>query len=289
MSFQTQLENLKDDLKQILYKCLNVEQKLEVFDNKEIIEKLELLSREINQKFKVFGKHETQVTRGLFTLGEFYHPLLRLRQCLAQIEDRRKALRNTLQALQQKIEESQQLSEEDLELVVYIEAALKELAYFIKAYHSIKKEYNIPDDWDEIDFEEAMIEEYIAKAITKLLNEVQSTGLPSETTIDMLRKLGIEPYLAIHDIKEYADLLKQMLESGKVPRPSFFHQFLNEMVARYKPFVREKFKLIGIPPYFQDLCFKEKSKWQKSQVSDQLTSENSIQETKSTGKALLQK
>ena len=59
---------------------------------------------------------------------------------------------------------------------IYIEAALKEIGHYQTAYEQIKKNYQIPDDWDEKDFEEGEVEEHIKMAFLHAVRDVTMTG-----------------------------------------------------------------------------------------------------------------
>ena len=119
---------------------------------------------EIDRANNTTGRKNTQHTNQLMTLTMLTDsPYRRLRQSLAQIEDRRSAIESNLYEMKKGEIAFKELAEKDDELSIlqcawqkhqlkrskiYIEGALKELAVFQEAYEEIRKNNNIPVFWD---------------------------------------------------------------------------------------------------------------------------------------------
>ena len=117
------------------------------------IQKISERMVEMERANNSLGRSNTQTTNQLMTLTMLTDsPYRRLRQCLAQIERKKEALRSSYFGYQKLELEIKEWEEEDTELArikiaeartgietsrVYIEGALKEIAIFQEAYEEI--------------------------------------------------------------------------------------------------------------------------------------------------------
>ena len=99
-------------------------------------------------------------------------PLSRMKQCLAQIDKKYKALQEayyniekkklTIERLRKQTDAHSRLVVQEYEsqiemITISMNSALKEIGMFQDMYDSIKKNNNIPDNWNEKDFEKQEI------------------------------------------------------------------------------------------------------------------------------------
>lgn len=207
---------------------------------------------EINRACNVFGRKNTQTTNKLMTLNMISHaPYKRLKQCVAQIERKRGALKENIFRLRKekvkldrlvgkktglilKIEEAETLEQKThlsyqlrlLEIsieekatgiadsTIYIEGALKEIGVFQRAYNEIVKSYGLPENWDEKDFEEAEIEDHLKTAFLHGIRDVEMTGRLNVGTMEYLEQYGVNPTTAIVFIRKYLADHNDMMQSG---------------------------------------------------------------------------
>ena len=162
---------------------------MKVIDDKKLA-KIGERMKEINEKMYNFGRQDSQTTRKLMTLqmlntADSTYRLLR--QILAQIETTRMAITENYTKLKEsylklkrlKIEldnEHDEFKRSELktqmqatitsisDIFVYVEGALKEIGFLQDCYDQVKKNKNIRDDWDEVDFEKEEIKAHIRNA-----------------------------------------------------------------------------------------------------------------------------
>jgi hypothetical protein len=197
---------------------------------------------EINRACRVFGRQNSQATGKLMSLSMIAQsPYRRLKQCLAKIERKRGALKESIFKLRrEKVELNKLLrkrdtikdyiktSQEDdpkledlyfdLELVqidveekvanisdtnIYIEGALKEIGMYQDAYKQIVRSYDIPDNWSEDDFEKTEVEEHVKTAFLHAVRDVQMTGRLNVGTCEYLEQFGVSPAVAYKYVQRH--------------------------------------------------------------------------------------
>lgn len=238
-------------------------------------EKLALIASnmpEINRATEVFGKQNSQTTSMLMSLNMIdAGPYRRLKQVLAQIERKRAALKEAAFKYQKDrvkydiltkniLEEQDTLKQELLcieqaELAtniadgkLYIEACLKEIGMYQEAYKEICKNYNIPEQWDENDYEEAEIEHHIKMAFTNGIRDVMMTGRLNVGTMEYFEQYGILPMVAFKFIMGYMDKIDAgtKLDEGKLPSIDTHYEFLNQMYVLFKDEFKRAMKHSGL-------------------------------------------
>ena len=159
-------------------------------DNK--IAKINERMVEIDRANKTTGRKNTQTTNQLMTLTMMTDsPYRRLRQCLAQIENKRGALENAhfrtlklnanIKKWQAKGDEMSLIKIAEAEhskanQMIYVEGALKEIAIFQEAYDEIRRNNNIPEEWDERDAEMDEIRHHIRQAFRQAHRDTLHLG-----------------------------------------------------------------------------------------------------------------
>jgi len=229
---------------------------------------------EINRATSTFGKQNSQTTSKLMSLNMISQsPYRRLKQCLAQIERKRGALKENVFKLRKEKLEMERLSykkekllkqfesvnpdndlmeiqfdidEINIELQekaagiadanVYIEGALKEIGMYQDSYNEIKESHNIADDWDEEDFEKCEIEEHVKTAFLHAIRDFEMTGRLNVGTHEYLEQYGVNPNTASRLVQEYLSNVNDQtnVEEGRFANINILYGFLDEMYNLFK-------------------------------------------------------
>jgi len=233
---------------------------------------------EINRATNVFGKQNSQATSKFMTLQMIAQsPYRRLKQCLAQIERKRGALKeNIFRLRKEKVELDRLLYKKsnleslesfdketdfDLQIIeieiqekaaniadstLYIEGALKEIGIFQESYNEIKESYNIPDNWDEADYERAEIEEHVKTAFLHVIRDVEMTGRLNVGTHEYLEQYGVNPHTAYKLVLKYLSNVEKMEAQDKYANIRILYDFLDEMYETFKNEYKHAMERIGI-------------------------------------------
>ena len=244
---------------------LNTE--LAVIDSKKLA-KISQRMVEIDRANLSFGKKNTQTTSQLMTLTMLCDaPYRRLRQVLAQIERKRVTLEDSAFDLRKKKVRLNKLREKDDELAqieadklehglhrsrMYIEASLKELAVFQDVYDEIKTAHNIPDDWDEMDFEKEEISNHIRMAFRNGVRNMITNGTLGNGTLEYLEQFGIHPMTAKKLIFDYLQKVEAMVEEGKYPTVNNLYEFLDKSAELFQDAHKAVMARIGIKDLLKD-------------------------------------
>jgi len=196
-----------------------------------------------------------------------------LRQCLAQIEAKRLAVKSAaakLEDLKIKLEEVnlhsreyQFATSEISDQMLYIEGALKEIGIFQDAYKQIQKNNDIPDNWDEKDFEDSEIEHHIRTVFKQGLRDLISSSRVSPGTIEYFEQLGIHPVSALKYIRDYLNATESFIQNNedKLPSIDSWYEFLDKMVSVFKPEHKKAMKRIGLDTLINtDFVFKDRNR-----------------------------
>jgi len=251
---------------------------LKVIDE-ERLEKIKQRMQEINDKIYNFGRMDSQTTRKLMTLQMLFSADSTYRilaQILAQIEKTQMAIsQNYIELkkgyvevidLQKKIEQTDDPTEKiklELDLqekivsisncFAYLEGAIKEVGFLQDAYEQIKRNKNIPDDWDEIDYEKAEIKAHIRNAFRLGIRDFLSNGRLNVATCEYFEQFGISPIEAIFHIQNYIEKCNQKLREASqinnynsLPDYDDFQDFLNTMAEIYKDSYKKACRRMGL-------------------------------------------
>ena len=212
-------------------------------------EKMALINErqvEIERARQTIGRKNTQTTNQLMTLTMLTDsPYRRLRQCITQIENRKRALRGAYYDFQKSEVEIKEWKEkgDDLSLIsiqqsrdsmedakVYIDGALKELAVFQEAYEEIRVNNNIPVLWDEEDAEMDEIRHHIRQAFRQSHRDMILHGTITQGNAEYLEQYGIHLQTARSVIGKYIATCEALIEEGKVPNIDHLYEFLDSCV-----------------------------------------------------------
>ena len=225
---------------------------------------------EVNRAVNAFNKQNSQTTSSLMTLNMIdAGPYRMLRQILAQVEQKRSALKENIYKLEKKklyyeeVEIKLQDCEDDLERrklelkrsklvsdVVdsngHIEAALKELGAYKQRYEEICKNNNIPENWDEADFEEAEIEHHIKSIFRNAIRD-RMQGSHNMGTMEYMEQFGINPITAYALVDRYIANVKSNIEKNDVGADINAHyQFLDNMFDVFKEEYKKAMNRLGL-------------------------------------------
>jgi hypothetical protein len=253
------------------YEQLNLLQKsvggLATIDDKKMLAISESM-KEMDRANHTAGRQNTQTTNQLMTLTMLTDsPYRRLRQCLSQIEDKRKALEecyfrmkktnvkidkwrekgDELSVIKAQEAESLMLREKD-----YIDGALKEIATFQHAYNEIREAHNIPENWDEKDAEIAEIDHHIKQAFRQSHRDIVSHGRITVGNMEYLEQFGIHIQTAYKIIADYINHENKMIEEGKLPTVNHLYAFLDHMAEMFHESHKEVLTRIGIKELIKD-------------------------------------
>jgi len=233
------------------------------------LEKIASNMPEINRATQSFGKKNTQVTSKLMSIHMLAQgPFRRIRQCLAQIESKRGAVKENVfklqkdriklnrllyrkQQLEKKIAEEEYPVEvkfdlEEIEIdiqknlsgtsdgLLYIEGSLKEIGVYQEAYREIKESNNISDDWDELTMEEAEVEENVKAAFLNAVRDVISHGRINVGTHEYLEQFGINPITASVLVNNYVKSISESVKDDRLPDIKSLYNFLDQMGDTFK-------------------------------------------------------
>lgn len=279
LSLVNQINEVLDKVPSIFSRVETALQKpLKVIDEKKL-QKIEKRIKEQNEKMYNFGRQDSQTTRKLMTLqmlntaDSTYRVL---RTILAQIERRQMAISENyvnlkkdyvkLAELRKQYEEEQDPIQKNLieaeiqqKLIsisnsfIYLEGAIKEVGFMQDSYEEIKINKNIPDDWDEVDFEKEEIKAHIRSAFRNGIRDFLSSGKLNMGTCEYLEQFGISPIEAIFHITNYIEKCNLRLQEvtktndySKLPDYDDFHDFLDKMATLYKDAYKKACRRIGI-------------------------------------------
>jgi hypothetical protein len=224
--------------------------------------KIDAFMVEIDRANHTAGRSNTQTTNQLMTLTMLCDsPYRRMRQCLAEIEQRRQALESVYFKLKKEQLKIAQLEKrgDELSLVKadqkrhsamrskdYIDGALKEIAVFQEAYEEIRKAHNIPEKWDEKDLEQEEIAHHIRMAFRNCVRDLIQNQCMNMGTMEYLEQFGIHPQTARKLVLDYLNQNEQMISEGKMPTVDNLYEFLEQMVLLFKESHKDVMKRIGL-------------------------------------------
>jgi len=256
--------------------------KFKTIDDK-ALEKINSFMPEINRATAVFSKTNSQTTASLMTLTMLESgPYRTLRQILAQIEKKRGALREAYFKHEKNIIRLDEISEhlrlenakEDpdyfeirrLELewteinyamndaLAYIEACIKEIGAYLERAEEVKKNNNIPDNWDEVDFENGEIENHIKSIFRNAIRDIMC-GSRNHGTMEYMEQFGINPIVGYRLVDRYIQNVSNAIntEESKIPSIDIEYKFLDSMYEMFKDEYKKVLKRIGL----DSVCYDE--------------------------------
>jgi len=273
-----------------------------VFDEAKLVKIAENMP-EINRATKAFGRKNTQTTNKLMTLTMLADasPYRVIHQCLAQIETKRTAVKENIFKLQKnkvkmkrlnyemmKLRERQEdpetnddpiligfdIEAKDVKLqelattvsdsILYLEGALKEIASFQSAYLQIRKNKNIPENWDEEDFEKAEVGHHVRMSFLHAYRDIMAHGRLGMGTLEYLQQFGVNPQtaaqLATKHIQDEQATIKNG-DNGEIELPAYemLEEWLDNMEEMFADAYLQVLNRIGLDSLHEDwYMFKDK-------------------------------
>ena len=275
--------------------------KLRIFDENKLA-KIADNMLEVNRSIKAFGRKNSQTTNKLMTLTMVSgtSPYRILRQCLAEIEKKRGAIKESrFRLMREKLDlekfkceltdleedyeqESDPKKARDLDYeilhkridieekassvedsILYIEGALKDIASFQSAYSQICKNKNIPENWDEKNFEEAEIDHHVRMAFLLSFRDTKVSGRIGMGTLEYLHQFGIHPDQVKIEVailqKQIEDKMTVDLQGRKCLNTNAYidyeedlEKWLDQMTEKYRDKYKKVLKRIGIGDLHED-------------------------------------
>lgn len=233
---------------------------------KEQLEKIKTRLPEYHRATALIGHSTSQSSYSLQTMQMISDsPLSRMKQCLAQIDKRYKALQEAYFKIENKklriktLEKNaseysklriRQLNSEISADSVLMETALRQIGMFQDMYASIMKNNNIPENWIEKDFEKQEISRMIKSSFRLGIQDIMSTGRITRATSEYWEQIGILPHagesLTIGYCTNTQNLVNESLKSGKVPDVKIMYVFLDKMAETFKDSYKLALKRIGL-------------------------------------------
>ena len=217
---------------------------------------------EIDRAINTLGRKNTQSTIQLMTLNMISAaPYRRIRQCIAEINKKREALESNYYKYRKLEVELKEWEEKNDELSmikaeetkgglkrgkIYIDGALKDIAVLQEAYDEIRKNNNIPEEWDEMDAEMDEIRHHIRQAFRQSHRDMMFSGKIQQGNAEYLEQYGVHLQTATDIIGKYIATCDKLLEEGKVPNINHFYEFLDNCVEVFGEEYKNVMKHIGL-------------------------------------------
>jgi len=226
---------------------------------------------EVNRAVACFSKKNSQTTSSLMSLNMVDSgPYRILRQIMAQVEKKRAALNEIVYKLEKNKLTHEELTEKmsrdnDVESVTYkrldlkrskiecdvvdaqvhVEAAIKELGALKRRYEEVSKNNNIPELWDEVDFEEAEIEHHIKSIFRNAIRDRMQGG-HNMGTMEYFEQFGINPITGYAMVDNYIDSIRSMIADGKGADINAHYIFYDEMYILFKDEYKKAAARLGL-------------------------------------------
>jgi len=228
---------------------------------------------EINRATRCLGRSKTQTTNKLMTLTMLADasPYRALVQCLAQVEHKRKAVKeNRFKLLKDRVQlgkleirfanerdpyeselieiEIERLASTMSDTMLYIEGALKSIASFQSSYTQICKNKGIPENWDEMDLEKAEVGHHLRMAFLHAYRDVMAHGRLGMGTLEYLQQFGVHPHKAAAIVQGYIKVSQGNLKTVDYED---LEVFLDGCVEQFKDAYKQVLKRIGIDNLYE--------------------------------------
>lgn len=198
----------------------------------------------------IIGHSTSQASYSLQTMNMISDsPMSRLKQCLAQIDRRYQALRESHFKVEKiKLEiidldtkddkysklDAEEKSAQIKEITKNMNIAFREIGLFQDMYDSIMKNNNIPINWSEKDFENQEMENMIRASYRLAIQDITHSGRCSQAVVEYWEQLGIHPQVGEIETRIYMSSIQESLEKGDIINITHMYFFLDAMVIKHK-------------------------------------------------------
>lgn len=243
---------------------------------------------EINRATNSFGRRQSQFMDFVMTVSA-HTDYRNLRQLLAEIENKRTAIKENQFKLKKqivnlailkkefettifadelnKLQKQLEIEEAEAGIIdsrLYIEGALKAIYEMEEAYKEIMKEHNVPEKWDEQDFEDEEKKYHILQSVDQSFRDVVQTGRIGLGNQEYVIQLGINPVQLTTDIILFIKEIENSMMRNNNERISHnvFLNFLDRMYDKYKDGVEEAMVAKGMnaKAFYSQGIFKDRNK-----------------------------
>lgn len=188
-------------------------------------------------------------------------PLSRMKQCLAQINNKYKALQEsyykiekqklTIRRLEKNTDSHSRLTVQELSsqiesTSVLMETTLRQIGMFQDMYDGIKKNNNIPDNWSEKDFEQQEISNMVKSCFRIGIQDLSANGRVSKAFVEYSEQLGIHPQLAEIRLRKYLTDTQMKINEDDYVSINEMYSFLDEMAKEFKDNYKLALSRIGL-------------------------------------------
>jgi hypothetical protein len=230
--------------------------------NKEQIAKITARLPEYKRGKALIGHGTSQSSYSLQTMQMVSDsPLSRMKQCLAQIDKKYQAIQEayykiekkklTVEKLRTQTTEHSRLTAEEYtsqieSITVSMNTALREIGMFQNMYDSIKKNYHIPDNWTEKDYELQEISHMVRASFRLAIQELSATGRIGKSSVEYWEQLGIHPQLAESRTRAYLVVTQEKINGSETVTIRDMYKFLDEMAFEFKDSYKDALNRMGL-------------------------------------------
>lgn len=223
---------------------------------------------ELERAKSAVGRTNSQTTSTLMTMTMLADsPYRQMKQCLAQIDSKRNALveahfnvkKNQVKIKKWEESDSEMDRIKAEEAKVHMETmkssvdnAIREIGLYQDIYDKIRDANDIPEDWDEEDFESSEIANAIRMGFRQAIQNLMSSDRIAISTVEYWEQFGIHPMVGEKLTREYMNSVKTEIENGKLPSVQSMHMFLEQMVETFKNEHQHSLKRMGLEKIVND-------------------------------------
>ena len=124
--------------------------------------------------------------------------------------------------------------------------SLREIGMFQDYYESIRKSNNIPEIWNEHDYEKQEIANMIRRSFRIGIQSISSSGAISIAGVEFWEQLGIHPQSAEAHCRNYLQQVNNIIKDGREPDVRVMYEFLDGMAEKFKDSYKFALDRIGL-------------------------------------------
>lgn len=182
-----------------------------------------------------------------------------------QIRDSKREIRQLQYDLDNKKIELEELQSSTADMRVYLESAFKEIGSFQEAYEQVRKNWNIPEDWDEGDYEEYEPRFHVRHIFQHAMRDLVCHGKIGMGTSEHCIQMGINLVQLESEVQQFISNMKGKIyskgedgEGNSVIRVTGdatydeMEEWLKEMEEKYKDNYTDAMKSLGLDYIYND-------------------------------------
>ena len=230
--------------------------------DKEQVAKITSRLPEYKRGSSIIGHSTSQSSYSLQTMNMISDsPLARMKQCLAQIDKKYKAIQEsyykiekkklTVEKLRNQTSEHSRLTVQEYQsqiesITMLMNTALRQIGMFQDMYDGIKKNNNIPDNWTEKDYEKQEISHMVKSSFRIAIQDLSATGRVSKAVVEYWEQLGIHPQMGEKRTRDYLLNTQEILVKIGTITIQLMYDFLDEMEQEFKDSYKLALKRTGL-------------------------------------------